>query len=66
MKDKTDDLVLTGIILIIFILLVAITIFSIAINNMLIDHKCYMMTDEEFFQTEMCKPYWSYRQVGKK
>lgn len=39
MKDKTEDLVLTGIILIIFILLMAITIFSIAIHDMLIDHK---------------------------
>lgn len=31
-----------------------------------IDHQCYMMEDEEFFNSEQCKPYWSYRQVEKK
>lgn len=66
MKDKTEELVVTTIILMLMIILTFIVVLSIAIHNMLIDHKCYMMTDEEFFTTEMCKPYWSYRQVGKK
>ena len=58
MKDKTEDLILTGIILIMLLIITGIAVFCISIHNMIIDHKCYMMTDEEFYKTEMCKPYW--------
>ena len=66
MRDKIDDLVLTGIIWIMLLIFCAVGFFSIALHNMIIDHKCYMMEDEEFFQAEMCKPYWSYRQEENK
>ena len=65
-KDKIDDLVLTGIILGILFIITFATIFGIAIHNMIIDHKCYKLPVSEFYSTEMCKPYWKYRQVGKK
>ena len=53
--------------LIIFILIILIIIGLIIINEikgLRIDHQCYMMEDEEFFEIEMCKPYWKYRLEG--
>lgn len=61
MRDKTEDLILIGIILLIFLIITLMAIFCIVVRNAITDHKCYMMSDEEFFQTEMCKPYWNYR-----
>ncbi len=26
-----------------------------------IDHECYMMSNDEFYTSKMCKPYWDYR-----
>lgn len=38
-----------------------IILFLIAIKNMLIDHKCYLMEDKIFYSNKMCKKYWEDR-----
>ena len=58
---KEDDLIPTGAILIVFIIIVITSMFVIGIHNMIIDYKCTKMSDNEFFNSEKCKPYWSYR-----
>ena len=65
MKEDKNIMVWLTISIFLFIGFVGYLILK-EIEDFRIDHKCYMMSDEEFFQTEMCKPYWSYRQVGKK
>lgn len=42
-----------------------ILFFIIAFRNMIIDHKCYVMDDDTFYSTEMCKQYWEDRNNGK-
>lgn len=65
-EEKSDKLFGYAIaMLMILIVIVGICILK-ELEDFRTDHKCYMMEDEEFFQTEMCKSYWSYRQVGKK
>lgn len=44
---------------------VFITALIIAIRNMIIDHKCYVMDDETFYSSKMCKRYWEDRKNGK-
>lgn len=55
------------VIIVAFLLIFAFWHFIIKeIREFKIDHQCYMMTDEKFFNSEQCKSYWIYRQVGKK
>lgn len=41
--------------------LVCIAWFIIELHEMSIDHMCYMMDDETFYNEPMCKKYWEYR-----
>ena len=47
------------------IYLVFIVFLIIAFRNMIIDHKCYVMDDDTFYSSEMCKNYWEDRKNGK-
>lgn len=51
-------------VLILFI--VWIVALVIAIRNMIIDHKCYVMDDDTFYSNKMCKRYWEDRKNGKR
>ena len=52
-----------SIMIVLAIILLAMLLFFIVreLKELKIDHECYMMNNEEFFNTKMCEPYWSYR-----
>lgn len=62
MKDNDKNLIAYIIILALFLFFGLVGYLTLKeIEDLKIDHQCYMMSDEEFFQIEMCKPYWKYR-----
>ena len=61
MKKQTDKFYILAITMGFIVMTFVIVICVLEIREMIIDHKCYMMEDEEFFNSEQCRPYWSYR-----
>lgn len=55
--------IVKGILITYSILFIATMI--IAFINMIIDHKCYVMDDETFYSSKMCKDYWEERKNGR-
>lgn len=61
MKNKENTIFIMFVICILGIMFAIIGIVGYEIKDMIIDHKCYMMSDEEFYSNKMCEEYWNER-----
>ena len=52
-------------IILVIVIIIFVIIFGVAFVNMIIDHKCYVMDDETFYSSEICKKYWEDRKNEK-
>ena len=58
MKEKTKNILLIILILIIFTF-VCFIIYEV--NDFIVDYTCSNMPLNEFFENDMCRKYWRYR-----
>lgn len=65
MKNKEDTIFIVFILCVLGIIFTIIGIVGYEIKQMIIDHKCYEMSDEEFYSNEMCKEYWEDRNANR-